>query len=76
MEQESYKPCTVSLDFCVQAVRSTWLQCRKVSISTCSGLRLALFFEAMLPAAENKRSDGVDVAGIHSRDFASFASVG
>ena len=47
-----------------------------VSISTCSGLRLAPFFEAMLPAAEKRRSDGVDVAGIHSRDFASFASVG
>ena len=34
------------------------------------------FFEAMLPAAENQCADGVDVAGIHNRDFASLASVG
>lgn len=43
-------------------------------MSTCSELRLALRFEAMFHAAENRRSDGVDVAGIHSKVFASFAS--
>jgi len=38
--------------------------------------RLALHFEAMSPAAENKRSEGVDVAGIPKKDFASCAKVG
>ncbi|KAG2458287.1 TT39C protein, partial [Polypterus senegalus] len=32
-----------------------------MSISTCSGVRLALFFETMFPAAEKRRSEGVEV---------------
>ena len=32
------------------------LQCKKVNMSKCSGLRLALFLEDMFPAAENSRS--------------------
>ena len=45
-------------------------------MSTRSELRLVLRFEAMFPAAENRCSDGVNVVGIHSKVFASFASVG
>lgn len=36
---------------------------RNVSMSTCSLVRLALFLVTMFPAAENRRSEGVDVAG-------------
>lgn len=43
---------------------------------TCSGVRLALFFEAMFPAAEKKRSEGVEAVGIHKNDFASDARDG
>ncbi|KAJ3594484.1 hypothetical protein NHX12_003791 [Muraenolepis orangiensis] len=43
---------------------------RNVSILTCSGVRLALFFEAIFPAAEKRRSEGVEVAGIHKNDMA------
>lgn len=41
---------------------------RKVSISTCLGERLALFWEQMFPAAEKIHSDGVEVAGMHRKD--------
>ena len=46
-------------------VRNFALQCKNVSMSPCSWLRLALFLEATLPAAENSRSDGVEVPGMH-----------
>lgn len=49
---------------------------RKVSISTWSRVRLALFWEQIFPAAEKIRSAGVDVAGMHRRDLARFDSVG
>lgn len=52
------------------------LQCKNVSILTCSGVRLALFLEAMFPAAEKSRSEGVDVAGMHKNDLASDARAG
>ena len=45
-------------------------------MSTCSGLRLALFLETMFPAAEKRRSEGVDVAGTHKYDFARTAKEG
>lgn len=45
--------------------RNFALQCKNVSMSIFSGLRLALFLEAMLPAAEKRRSDGVEVPGMH-----------
>ena len=40
---------------------------------TCSGVRLALFLEAMFPAAEKSCSEGVEVAGMHKKDLASDA---
>ena len=52
------------------------LQCKNVSILTCSGVRLALFLEALFPAAEKSRSEGVDVAGMHKKDLASDARAG
>lgn len=45
-------------------------------MSPCLGVRLALFFEAIFPAAEKRRSDGVEVAGMHKNDLASDARVG
>lgn len=32
-------------------------------MSTCSGLRLALFLKTMFPAEEKRRSEGADMAG-------------
>ena len=43
---------------------------------TCSGVRLALFLEAMFPAAEKSCSEGVEVAGMHKKDLASDARAG
>lgn len=39
-------------------------------------MRLALFFEVMFPAAENSRSDGVEVAGMHKNDLANDERLG
>ncbi len=55
---------------------SAELKWRKVSMSTCSRDKLALFCEQMFPAAEKIRSAGVDEAGMHRKDLASFDMLG
>lgn len=39
-------------------------------------IHIAFFFETMFPAAEKRRSEGVEVAGMHKNDLASDARVG
>lgn len=43
--------------------------CRKVSICTQCKERLALSSDMMFPAAQSRRSEGVEVAGMHWNDL-------
>lgn len=64
----------VSFNYMRLYVNYSLFKLRKVS--TWSPIRLALFWEQIFPAAEKICSEGVDVAGMHRRDLASFDSVG